>query len=91
MIDTQPPQPGENKSESSRLTGTTSNPSLIGTQQEHGHQLVHRDGANAATNNMTQDAHFKIVSTTRRSKNKKQHAVGSEYVHNEGFSHQFTI
>jgi len=44
--------------------------SHIGKQQQHRHQLVHRDAANAATTKMTQDAHFKIVSNTGSSTNK---------------------
>jgi len=47
-MDTQPPQPGESRSESSRMAGATSYTSLIRTQQEYRHQLVHRDAADAA-------------------------------------------
>ena len=46
----------------------------------HRHQLVHREDANAATNDMTQDAHLKIVRTTRSSNNKIQHAIGWAYI-----------
>ena len=40
---------------------------------------------------MTQDAHLKIVRKTGSSKNKKQHAVGSEYIHMEANSGQLTV
>jgi len=55
-MDTQPPQPGESGSESSRLVGATSNRSLIGTQHKCGYELVHREVANAATKFLTKDA-----------------------------------
>jgi len=45
--------------------------------------LVHRKAANAAIKHMTQDAHLQIVRKSGSSKNKKQHAVGCEYIHNE--------
>jgi len=61
ITETQPPQPGDSVSKSSRLVGATSNMSLIGTQQECRHQLVHCDAADAATRNMTQDAHLTVV------------------------------
>jgi len=80
-MDTQPPQPGRSWSESSPLVGASSNMSLIGTQQERRHQLVHCNAANAVTKNMTQDAHLKIVGKTGTSTNKKQLAVGWEYIH----------
>ena len=75
VIDAQPPPPGESRAEWSWLAGAASNASLIGTQQECGHQIVHRGAGNAATKHMTQDSHFKIVRMTGSSKNKKQHAV----------------
>ena len=43
---------------------------------------MHREAANVATENMTQDAHLQIVRKTGSSTNKKQHAIGCEYVHN---------
>jgi len=46
---TQTPQPGNGRSELSRSTGTSSNTSLIGTQQERRHQLIHPDATNAGT------------------------------------------
>jgi len=81
IMETQPPQPAASRSKSSRLAGDTSNTSLIGTQQQRRHQLVHRDAADAATRNMTQDAHLKIVRKTASSKNKQQDAVGCKYMH----------
>jgi len=66
------------ESKSSRMMGTSSNAPLGETQQHRRHQLVHRDAAIAATNNMTQDAHWKNLCKTRRSNNRQQHAIGSE-------------
>jgi len=74
-MDTQPPPPGECGTISGRLAGATSNTELLATQQECRHKLVHRDTANVATEQMTQDAHLKFVRKTGSSKNKKQHAV----------------
>jgi len=65
------------------LAGATSNTEILGTQQERRHKLVHCDAANAATKHMTQDAHLKIVRKTGRRKNKKQDAVGCEFIHIE--------
>jgi len=53
--------------------------------------LVHCDAADAATKHMTKDAHVKIIRKTRSSKNKKQHAVGSEYIHIEVNGSQSTV
>jgi hypothetical protein len=65
--------------------------SLIGTQQERRHQLLHRKAADAATKHMTQDAHLKIICNTGSSTNKKQHAVGCEYLHTMVNGHQLTV
>jgi len=78
---TQPAQAAEKGSKSSWLAGTTSNTSLIGTQQECTHQLVHRDAAIAATRNIMQDTHLNIICPTGSSNNRKQHAVGCGYIH----------
>jgi len=78
---TQTPQPGENGIEAGGSTGITPKTSLSGTQQECRHQLVHRNAANAATKNMTEDTHLKIVRKTGSSKNKKQHVIGCKYIH----------
>jgi hypothetical protein len=90
-MDTQPPQQGPSGSKSSRLPGTSSNTAVIGTQQERRHQLVHRDAANAATKNMTQDAHLNSVRETESSTNKKQQVFGGEYIHTVVNSRQFTV
>jgi len=54
---------------------------ILRTQQKRSHQLVLRNAANAANKYMTQDGYLKIICKTERSKNKKQHAVGCEYIH----------
>jgi len=90
-MDTQQPQPGPSGSKSAQLADASSNMSLISTQQERRHQLVHREAADAATKHMTKDAHLKIVLKTGSSKNKKQHAVGCEYLHTVVNSLQLTI
>jgi len=82
-MDTQPPTPGESRSNTSRLEGATSIMDILGTQPECRHKFVHRDAANAATKHMTQDAHLKIVRKTGSRKNKMQHAVGCQYIHIE--------
>ena len=56
---TQPPLPGQSGSNSSLFAGATSNTGILVTQQEHRHQVIHRDAANGATQHMTQDAHVK--------------------------------
>jgi len=58
IMETQPPQPGESRSISSRFAAATSNASLIGTQHERRHQLVHCVAADAATRNITQDGYL---------------------------------
>jgi len=84
-------QPGESRSESSRSTGTSSLGSIGGTQHQCRDQLGHRDSANAATENLTQDADFQIVHTTGSRKNKKQHAFGCEYIHIVVNGHQLIV
>jgi hypothetical protein len=79
-MDTQPPPPGETRSNTSRLAGATSSKELLGTQQERRPKLIHRIAANVATKHMTQNANLKIVCKSGSSKNKKQHAVGCEYI-----------
>jgi hypothetical protein len=90
-MDTQPPQPGSSGSKSGQLVDATSHMSVIGTQQECRHQLVHHKAADAATKHMTDDAHLKIVHKTGSSTNKKQHAVGCEYLHTAVNSRQLTV
>jgi hypothetical protein len=91
MMVTQPHQEGPSGSKFCQLVGASSNKSLIGTQQEYRHQLVHHDATNAATKNMTQDAHLKIVFKTGSSKNQKQLAEGCEYVHMVVNASQLTV
>jgi hypothetical protein len=90
-MDTPPPRPGENGSNTGRLAGASSNTDILGTQPERRHMLVHHDAANAATNHMTQNAHLKIGRKTGSSKNKKQHAVGCESIHIEAIGGQCTV
>jgi len=90
-MDTEPPQPGPSGSKSSWLAGASTNTSPIGTQQYCWHQLVHRDIANSARKNMTQDVHLKIVCKTGSSTNRNQHAVGCEYIHTVIHGHQSTV
>jgi hypothetical protein len=40
---------------------------------------------------MSQDAHLKIVPKTGSSKNRKQHAVGCDYIHIEANGGQLTV
>ena len=77
----QTPQTAESGSESSETMGGSFNASHESTQQQPRHLAVHREAANVATENMTQDAHWNIVRKTGSSTNKKQHAIGCEYVH----------
>jgi hypothetical protein len=90
-MDIQPPQPGPSGYKSGQLADATSNMSLIGTQQERRHQLVHREAADAATKHMTEDVLLKIVRKTGSSTNTKQHAVGCEYLHTAVHSRQLTV
>ena len=91
IMETQSPQQAASGSKSSRLAGDTSNTSLIGTQQECRHQLVHHDAANAATRNITLDAHLNIVRKTESSKNRQQYAVGCKYIHIVVNGRQLTV
>jgi len=78
---TQTPRQGENSTEPGGPIGVTRNMSLSGTQQERKYQLVHRNAANVATYNITQDGHVKVVCKTESSKNKKQHTIRYKYIH----------
>jgi hypothetical protein len=73
------------------LAVATTNTDILGTQQECRHKLVHRDAADAATKHMTQDAHLKIVRKTGSRRNKKQHAVGCEYINLDAIDGQLTV
>jgi len=73
-------QPGVIGAESSRTTGASSNAPPSETPQRHRHQLVHPDAAIIATEDITQDAHLKLVHKTRSSNNKKQHWIVCESI-----------
>jgi hypothetical protein len=90
-MDTQPPPQGESGSNTSRLAGATSNTEILGTQPECRHKLVHRDTADAANKHITKDAHFKIVRKTGSRRNKKQHAVGCEYIDIDAIGGESTV
>jgi len=60
--------------------GAVFNTSLIGTPQECSQQLVHHEGANAATNIMTPEAHLKIAHKTGSRKTIMQLAMGCECI-----------
>jgi hypothetical protein len=62
-------QAGVNSTEPGGFPGIALNMSFSGKKQEHRHQLVHSNAANAATNNMTQDAHLNMVHKTESRKN----------------------
>jgi len=64
-----------------RTPGTSLNAPLGETKQQRRHQVVHRNAAFVATNNVTQDARLKQVDGTGRSKNQKQNATGCESIH----------
>jgi len=74
-MDTQTRQPSGDGYDASRSTGASFNSSLLGTQQDCRHQLVHCHAANEASEDMTQDAQFKIVGKIGSSNNMKQHAI----------------
>jgi len=76
---TQTPQTGKSGSDSSETTGASSNALLEGTQQQRRHKLVHREAADDATENMTQDADLIILCKTGISMNKNQHTIVCEY------------
>jgi len=89
-MDTQRPPSGKSGSNTGQLGGATSNTEILSTQQEHRHELDHRNAAHAATKHMTQYARLKVVRKTGSSKNGKQHAVGCEYIHIEANGGQLT-
>jgi len=90
-MDTQLPPAGESGSNTGRLAGAISNTEILCAQQERRHKLVHCDAANAATKHMTQDACLTLIRKTGSSTNKKQHAVGCEYIHIEANSSHLTV
>jgi len=78
VIAPQRPQFGVIQSESSQTAGASSNAPLAETQPQCRHQLVHRNTAIAATENMAQDPDLKKVLETGRSNNRQQYAFGCE-------------
>ena len=84
-------QPGAIEAELSLTTGASNNASPSETQPQHRHQLVHHDSLIVATENMTQDAHLKIVRKSRSSNNKKQHAIECESIHIDVDDGQLTV
>jgi hypothetical protein len=90
-MDAKPRQTGERGSNTGRLVGATSNIEIISTQHGHRYKLVHPNGANAATNYMTQDAHLKIIRKTASRKDWKQLEVGCESIHIEAIGGQWTV
>jgi len=54
----QTPQPGMIESKSSQMTGASSIAPLAETHLQRWHQLIHRNTAIAATENMAQDAYY---------------------------------
>jgi hypothetical protein len=87
----QAPRPGESGSNTGRLVGVTTSTEILGTQPERKHKFVYGDAANAATKHMTQGAHLKNFHKTGSSKNKKQNAVGREYIHIQANRSQLTV
>jgi len=73
--------PGGIGAGSSWTTGTSHSEPIGKTQQQRRHQLVQRDAAIVATENMTQDAHLIKVRKSGGKNTKKQHAIGCESIH----------
>jgi len=90
-MDTKPPPLGESRSNTGRLAWATSTTEILGTQQERRRKLVYRDAAIVATKDVAQDEHSKIIHKTVISQNKKQHAVGCEYIHMEVNGSELTV
>jgi len=70
------PRQGSSGSESSRVIRAGCNSLRGNTKQQRKHKYVHRDAANAASENMAQDAHSAMVHETGRSNNKKKLGIG---------------
>jgi hypothetical protein len=69
-------QPGAIGSESSQTAGISTNVPSGVTQQQRGHQLVHRNAAIVDTKNLTQEAHLETVRKAGSRKNQMQQAMG---------------
>jgi len=90
-MDKQPPAPGESRSNTGRLVGATSNKDIVATQQGCRHKLIHHDATTAATKDMTQDAHWKIVHKTGCGRLKQPHPVGPNNIQIEANGGQLII
>jgi len=77
--------------ESSRNPGAWSNTSPTETKQLLRHHSVHWNSVNAATENVTLDAHLKMDRKTGSGKNKKKHMMVCEYIRIEVDGPQRTI
>jgi len=73
------------------MTGAASNMPSAEIQHERRAHIVHRNGANGATDNMTMDVQLKIVFITGSRKNKKQQVIGYWWSHNEVHGRQLMI
>ena len=71
--------------------GASSNMPPAETQLQPRKHLVHRNTANAATENMTLDIQLRIVRKTGSGKHRKQDAIGSKCSHIEVHGHQSMI
>jgi len=87
----QTPQPGVIQSEMSRTAGASSNAPMAVTQLQRRHQLVHRDAAIAATENMAKDAHLKKVRKPGLTNDRQQHAIRCAWLHIDIEGSQLTI
>jgi len=87
----QTPQQGKGGTESSGMTGASSNIPPSETQTQHRHHSVHRDAANATTGNMPLEATLNIVCKTGSCENRKQCAIGCKCRHIELHGHQLQI
>jgi len=70
-MDTETLHHDESRTETGQSTSASSNVALAGTQQQRRHLLVHPKAANAATNNVTENAHLNIIPKPGSSKNMK--------------------
>jgi len=87
----QTPQQGEGGTKSSRMTGASCYTPPAGTQLQRSQHSVHRDAANAATEDMTLDAQLRIVCKTGISKNQKPRDIVSKCHYIEVYGPQLMI
>ena len=84
-------QEGAIQAEWSLTTGASNTAPPGVTQQQRRHHLVHCSAATIATENMTQDAHLKIVRSAGSRKDRKKHAIGCESIHLDVDNGQLTV